>query len=492
MLGALAFALSPKATPQVVGPTPSLAVVAAAAIMATGPVGFGYAVVLAGLLQVATGVMGLAKWFHVIPKSVSAGLMTGIGASILVSNLPTTFGLKIADFTSGQSWTPKAAAVGATFIVLNELWSRSASTKLRSIPGLIVGLIGSCAVAHLLQLPISPLSGQVPVGQISRNDLVRVIAFGLTIFVISTSKTLLTSAAVASGKDQEPSFKADAITLGISNITLGLLGWLPVGARLGPYLVVRQLTQYVRASLLVSGLVVGLWFLYDQNLSVALPPTALAALMVVVAWKIIDRKFLASSELLSDKVIFAGTAGAVLLLGVNYGVAIGFLLAIGNLALTFALNKEIKGAELSDNEFGLKCSGALTFLAIPKLQNWETSTNRFSHLRIDLRHTYYIDSAVLEFFNAWRRRRSAKQELGSFVVEGLAQRPQVPRNHSLHLHKELRELDRRAQPRDQHSRRAIDRFIAGHLPQESSLTSDVATSDVAIPDRLAARNDQAS
>ena len=82
---------------QVTGPTGPMTVVMALVIIHfEGHLPSAFAVViLAGLLQILFGKLGIGRYIKLVPQSVVSGFMSGIGIIIIILQLPPLFGLVI-------------------------------------------------------------------------------------------------------------------------------------------------------------------------------------------------------------------------------------------------------------------------------------------------------------------------------------------------------------------------------------------------------------
>ena len=91
--GGLVVTLISKSPLSVSGPAAGLATIVAAGIASVGFEAFLVAVVLAGLMQIALGVVRLGFLAELFPVSVIKGMLAGIGIILIMKQVPVAFGL---------------------------------------------------------------------------------------------------------------------------------------------------------------------------------------------------------------------------------------------------------------------------------------------------------------------------------------------------------------------------------------------------------------
>jgi len=126
---------------------------------------------LAGLLQLAAGFLRAGQVFRAISPSVIYGMLAGIGILIFgaqfhvmvddkarstgIQNLlgiPESIGKGLFPIEGGSHHL--AAYIGVGTIVILILWARFVPPQLKWIPGALVAVVASTAVATVLDLPI--------------------------------------------------------------------------------------------------------------------------------------------------------------------------------------------------------------------------------------------------------------------------------------------------------------------------------------------------
>ena len=168
--GIVAGALS-GAPLQVSGPAAGLTVLVWQLVQEHGLEALGAAVVLAGIIQVAAGILKFGQWFRAMSPAVIYGMLAGIGVLIFASQFHIMVdseprGGGIANLLAIPEAIYKgvipvdgsshhiAAAVGLITIGGILAWARFAPPALHMIPAPLVAAACATLVAAIMQLPI--------------------------------------------------------------------------------------------------------------------------------------------------------------------------------------------------------------------------------------------------------------------------------------------------------------------------------------------------
>ena len=233
---------------QVSGPTGPMTVVMAGvftSLQAKYPetglvIGFS-AVILAGLMQVALGLLKLGKYFILVPYPVISGFMSGVGVIIIILQIGPVLGHSgmpaLTDaLTAIPNWlqninTP-SLMLGLLSLAIMYLWPRRLSSFCP--PPLAALLIGS--VAALLLLPENtvavigdiPSSFPIPHWPIFSLDVMGELLYAATLLaVLGAIDSLLTSLVSDSLTKEQHDSDKELIGQGIGNAMAGIFGGLP-------------------------------------------------------------------------------------------------------------------------------------------------------------------------------------------------------------------------------------------------------------------------
>ncbi|TNF38594.1 MAG: SulP family inorganic anion transporter [Deltaproteobacteria bacterium] len=416
---------------QVSGPAAGLAVMVWQLVEQFGLAALGLAVLIAGVVQLVAGIAGLGRWFRAVAPAVILGMLAGIGVLIfasqfhvMVDDVPRSSGL--ANLFSIPSAIYKgifpidgsvhhiATVVGIITIGSIVLWNKFRPTKLRMLPGALVGVTVATVIATVMDLPIARVSPPsdllAAMNWITPEsfDLLGNTAFwgvALGMAVIASAETLLCAAAVDRIHDGErTNYDKELRAQGVGNILCGVAGALPMTG------VIVRSSANVEAGgkTRVSAILHGVWILVLVVLLpqvLALIPTAsLAAVLVFTGWKLIGIQALKNlaKNGRSEVVIWTATVVTIVATDLLIGVATGFALALGRLLLTFA-RLEVKVTH-DGTRWDVTLIGAATFISLPKLGEALEKIPDHAEVHFHLDRVDYMDHACIELIESWHER----------------------------------------------------------------------------------------
>ncbi|HTY08453.1 MAG TPA: SulP family inorganic anion transporter, partial [Candidatus Edwardsbacteria bacterium] len=371
MVGAIALGLVAPllgGTPRLISaPSAPAAAVMAAFVAERAGAGAGTAVLLAtlaallaGLLQFGFGALGGGRLMKYIPYPVVAGYLSGVGLLIIITQLPKFLGLaKGVDLWHGLlqplSWSLPAIVVGVIAMTGMSLASRLT----RAIPAPIIALAAGVAAYFGLSLLLPELRtlagnrlviGSIPTASLGviaasfagRWNALRALDTAAltgillpagTLAVLLSIDTLKSSLVVDALTRSRHNSNRELIGQGVGNMASALLGGIPGSGTMGATLV--NISSGGRSR--VSGLIEGLFslgaLLLLGSLVSWIPVAALAGILLVVAFRMIDRKSLFLLKQRSTAFDFAVIAAvAVTAVSVNLiaaaGVGLGLAIAL--------------------------------------------------------------------------------------------------------------------------------------------------------------------
>jgi MFS superfamily sulfate permease-like transporter len=243
---------------QVSGPANSLIVIVADAVNDVGLGGLAVAVFLAGICQIIAGFVGGGRLVRFFPTAVTQGLMTGFAVLIFGSQLhvmfdgkpqasflgnlsqaPLVFANFVQSIVSGSvNWGGVFGLLSIALLVALTVYQRHLPAYLRKLPAALIVVLCFTVLATLTQVDLKRV--HVPDNLMddftlpslslwlsSINPLVLEIA--LTIFVLASSESLLSAAAVDNMKPGHVSnFDRELMAQGAGNIICALIGAIPI------------------------------------------------------------------------------------------------------------------------------------------------------------------------------------------------------------------------------------------------------------------------
>jgi MFS superfamily sulfate permease-like transporter len=373
VVGGLVVPVVSRSPLAVSGPAAGLTAIVFAGVEAHGYEGLLVAVVLAGLIQMGLGFARAGFIAYYFPSSVIRGLLAGIGAIIILKQLPHALGIDVELMTDATmrhdadvgtlAWLRIAAnhvEAGATLIsgvsiALLVLWDRW-SGRPRALPGplLVVlwGVLGNGALGvwapswqlhgpELVTLP--PIDGAsllsaLPFPRFSAlmagqgwlgidGELLRLSA---VLAAVASIETLLCVEAIDKldpYRRTTPTSR-ELVAQGVGNVVSGLLGGLPLTA------VVVRGSANVQAGgqTRLSAMLHGTWLLVAvlalQGLLARIPLAALAAVLLHVGYKLTPVSGFRAvyrqgrEAFIAFAATFVGIVWTDLLSGVAFGMAV--------------------------------------------------------------------------------------------------------------------------------------------------------------------------
>jgi len=272
--------------------------------------------VCSSLLQILLGAFGVGQLIRYMPFPVVSGYLSGVGLIIITSQLPKLLGVP-ADtgwfdaVLNPSAWQGASLLIGAATIAMMLVATRIAS---RRVPAVVQGLAAGIVTYWLLALSSHPelasldgnpfIIGRFATGPdgvwanmagtwerlastaLPRWDQVLVPALTLAVLLsIDTLKTCLVLDAMSGTRHDS---NRELIGQGLGNLAATLFGGTPGSGTMGPSLVNRASGGATK----LSGVFAGAWALLAFLLLLPLlswvPVAALAGLLLVIGFRMID------------------------------------------------------------------------------------------------------------------------------------------------------------------------------------------------------------
>jgi MFS superfamily sulfate permease-like transporter len=393
ILGGIVVGRLAGAPLQVSGPAAGLAVLVGELVQSYGIIGMGLAVAFAGAIQLAAGALGIGRWFRAVSPAVIQGMLAGIGALIVLSqihvaiddrphgggiaNLVAIPAALVKSFDPSRGTHYLAALIALLTIVVIVAWTKFRPHALRMLPGPLVGVAVGTTVAAILALPIARVS--VPDNLAATLTWLRPESFhllgdlafigaALGLALVASAETLLCATAVDRMHDgPRTDYDRELRAQGVGNLLCGAVGALPMTG-----VIVRSSANVeAGATTRLSAILHGVWILMlvavlPQVLA-AIPTGALAAVLVYTGVKLLNiqtaRRLRAKGW--TEVAIWATTLVAIVATDLLTGVAIGFALALLRLLSVFARLEIVVTAGVA-RRHDVYVRGTATFMTLPK------------------------------------------------------------------------------------------------------------------------------
>ena len=360
------------------GPAAGLAVIVLTAIQSLGWEAFLLSVVIAGVMQMALGFARAGIIGYYFPSSVIKGMLTGIGLTIILKQLPHAVGYD-ADPEGNMSFAaaggdnsfsaiahmfsfiqPGALIVALVSIAILVLWDRPFVKQMKAslwIQGPLVAVAAGVGLnawfkssaagleiepSHLVQIPVaSSIAGFL--GLFTMPDFSQVwnpviYSTALTIAVVASLETLLCVEAT----DRLDPYKRNTPTdrelkaQGLGNMISGLIGGLPITQVIVRSSANIQSGARSKLSAILHGVLLLIAVLVLPGVLNLIPLATLAAILLVVGYKLAKPSLFVSMYKLGwyQFVPFIVTIAGILVTDLLMGIGMGMGVAVFFLLLT--------------------------------------------------------------------------------------------------------------------------------------------------------------
>ncbi|MEQ9290581.1 MAG: SulP family inorganic anion transporter [Cyclobacteriaceae bacterium] len=361
------------------GPAAGLTAVVLTAISTLGSFEvFLSAVVIAGLFQIAFGLMKAGVIAYYFPSSVIKGMLTGIGLIIILKQIPHALGYD-ADLEGDLSFNqpdghntfseliymldyfnPSAILLSVSSLILIIFWEKILAKKHKIftlIQGpIVVVFLGylyqtltsmympnmALGADHLVQVPvmegITSITQTLQFPNFSQILNSQVWVTALTIAVVASLETLLCVEAtdkIDPHKRVTPTNK-ELFAQGVGNTISGFLGGLPITQVIIRSSANIQSGAKSKLSTIIHGVFLLVSVLAIPNILNAIPFASLAAILLMVGYKLAKPSLflqtykLGKGQFITFLVTVLGVVFTDLLTGIGLGLVVGIIIILKN------------------------------------------------------------------------------------------------------------------------------------------------------------------
>ena len=300
-------------------------------------------VILAGIFQILFGVFRLGRYVTQMPYTVISGFMSGIGAILVILQLPAFLGQKASGGVIGTLTSLPALIAGIqpmelalALITVAILWFTPAGIKKYCPPQLLALVLGTVLSVTLFQdaglKTIPAFNAELPTlhaPNFSGGQMRLMFVDAAVLGMLGCIDALLTSVVADSLTRTEHDSNKELVGQGLANITSGLFGGLPgAGATMGTVVNIQAGGRSALSGL-IRALILMVVVLAAAPLASMIPLAVLAGIALKVGIDIIDWDFLQRAHHLSVKaaVITYGVIALTVLVDLITAVGIGVFVA---------------------------------------------------------------------------------------------------------------------------------------------------------------------
>ncbi len=313
---------------------------------------------LSGALQLLYGTVGLGSLIKYMPYPVVSGYLTGVGLIIISSQIPKLLGVPsgmsfLQSLVAPDAWRWQGIVVGLiTALVMvgaPRLTTRVPAAILALGAGLLayfgLGLLdASLMTVEGNRLIVGPMGGggaggfaeafSGRIGAMKNIDLTvlkSLVVPSLTLSVLLSIDTLKTCVVLDAMTRSRHNSNRELIGQGLGNLAAAFIGGIPGAGTMGPTLVNLSSGGISRVSGTIEGVLALVAFLLLGSLIAWVPIAALAAILIVIGVRMIDRHALAlwkSRHTIFDFLVILAVVGVALFVGLIPASGTGIVLAI--------------------------------------------------------------------------------------------------------------------------------------------------------------------
>jgi SulP family sulfate permease len=331
---------------QVGGPAGAFIVLVALTVERHGLQGMLLATALSGVILALAGFLKLGTYVKYIPFPVTVGFTAAIALIIFASQIHDLFGLVLPGKEPGPV-IPKLAALAAAAPSVNPATTALGAATIGLIlalkrwrprlPGFLIAIALASAAAALLGLPVETIAsrfGGIPqslplphLPPLSLHRIAAVLPDAFSFALLGSIESLL-SASVADGMTgRRHRSNCELVAQGAANIASSLFGGIPVTGTIA-----RTATN-VRAG--AHGPIAGMihsaallaFILIAAPLAGYIPLAALAGVLVLVAWNMIEKEAIAALLRSSDVLALLSTFTLTVFRDLTEGILVGFAIS---------------------------------------------------------------------------------------------------------------------------------------------------------------------
>ena len=332
---------------QIGGPAGAFIVLVASAVARHGIDGVLLATMMAGVFLMVAGFLRLGDYIKFIPYPVTVGFTAGIAVIILASQIKDLFGLTLPGTEPGELLAKIDALVPA-FSTVNPATVALALLTIGLIaglkllrphwPGMLIAIVAASVAAWAFGLPVETIGtrfGGIPsmlpapsLPDISFARMQAVLPDAVAFALLGAIESLL-SAVVADGMTgRRHRSNCELVAQGVANVGVALFGGICVTGTIARTATnVRAGARGPVAGMLHSAFLL-LFMLLAAPLAALIPLAALAGVLAIVAWSMVEKHAFATLLRSSrgDAVVLLATFLLTIFRDLTEGIVVGFAL----------------------------------------------------------------------------------------------------------------------------------------------------------------------
>jgi SulP family sulfate permease len=355
-------------------------------------------VLLAGVLQIVLGLLGIARLMRFVPRSVMIGFVNALAILIFSSQLP---------YLVGVPWLvyPLVAVGIAVMVLLPRL------TRVVPAPLVAIVLITVATVVLALQVPTVGDEGALPdsLPTLFFPDVpltwetLRIIApYALGVALVGILESLMTAKLVDEVTDSRSDKTRETWGQGVANLVTGAFGGMGGCAMIGQTMINTKVSgARTRISTFLAGVFLLVLVVVLGDVVAVIPMAALVAVMIMVSvgtfdWHSVRPSTLRRMPLSATVIMVATVVVTVATHNLAYGVVVGVVVAMIFFTQRVAHFTEVVDVAHPDEDTRVYAvHGPLFFASSNDLVNQFDYVGDPQHVVIDLSASQIYDSSTV-------------------------------------------------------------------------------------------------
>jgi SulP family sulfate permease len=332
---------------QIGGPAGAFIVLVAATVQTHGMEGLFLATLLSGFMLAAIGLLRLGTYIKFIPYPVTVGFTAGIAVIILASQVKDLFGLTLAEAEPGELlpkvvvlykylWTAQPVAIALSLATVGVIL---AFKRLKpQWPGMLIAVAAAAAAIALLKLPVATIGtqfGGIPsslpwpaLPGMSWAKVQAVLPNALSFALLGSIESLLSAVVADSMTGRRHRSNCELVAQGVANVASSLFGGVCVTGTIARTATNVRAGAHGPLAGIFHSVFLALFVLLLAPLASYIPLAALAGVLAVVAWNMVERHafrtLLRASR--GDAVVLLATFLLTIFRSLTEAIVVGFAL----------------------------------------------------------------------------------------------------------------------------------------------------------------------
>ena len=291
-------------------------------------------VILAGIIQIVLGVLGVARLMRFIPRSVMVGFVNALAILIFTAQLPNLIGVPWLVYP--------LVAVGIVVMILMPRLTRVVPAPLVAIVLITVAVVVTAidvpTVGDEGELPRSLPELLIPGVPLTWDTLSIIAPYAFAMALVGLLESLMTAKLVDDITDTPSQKTRESLGQGAANILSGLFGGMGGCAMIGQTMInVKASGARTRISTFLAGVFLLILVVALGDVVAIIPMAALVAVMIMVAVATFDWHSIRPSTLrrmpIGETIVMVATVACVV---VTHNLAIGVVVGVITAMVVFA------------------------------------------------------------------------------------------------------------------------------------------------------------